>query len=260
MAVLRITVVSLMLVAFLCQDVAVLAENSERPASTAAKKENKKKKLSVGPPIRDDKRSFSRKVRDYRSLKRINIVMQRRDYSCGAAALATIGKFYWGDNVDEEFFLTILDLILTVEEAKERVENGLAMADLRKAAVKAGYQAVVGKLTFEKLGDSKVPLLVGITVDEFDHFVVYRGTDGRYVYLADPIRGNLRVPSAVFVKQWQKNAVLAIAKPGHKVKDISPLSLRGEELFLGKINEQIARTAAERPITRLPKPRYYYGF
>ena len=36
---------------------------------------------------------------------------------------------YWGDNVDEEFFLTILDLILTVEEAKERVENGLAMAD-----------------------------------------------------------------------------------------------------------------------------------
>jgi predicted double-glycine peptidase len=36
------------------------------------------------------------------------------------------------------------------------------------------------------------------SVDEFDHLVVYRGTDGRYVYMADPIRGNLRVPTTVF--------------------------------------------------------------
>ena len=254
--------VMLLAACVLAQCLVANAAPESRPAATKsqAKQQKKRPKISSGPPIRDDNRTFSRRVRDYRSLKRVNIVMQRRDYSCGAAALATIGKFYWGDNVDEEFFLRILDLILTVEEAKERVENGLAMADLRKAAVKAGYQAVVGKLTFEKLGDSKVPLIVGITVDDFDHFVVYRGTDGRYVYLADPIRGNLRIPAPVFIKQWQENAVLAIAKPGRKVKEHSPLSIRAEELFLGKINDQIARTASERPLTRVPNPRYFHGF
>lgn len=209
-----------------------------------------------GAPVRDADRTFRRKVRNYKDLKRQNIVMQQRDYSCGAAALATVARFYWGDNVDEEFFLTILDHILTLEEAEDRVENGLAMSDLRRAAVDAGYKAIVGKVTFEKLTESKVPLIVGITVDDYDHFVVYRGTDGIYVYLADPIRGNLRIRSHEFIKQWQKNAILAIAKPGAKVKEYSRLSITGEELFLGKINDQVIRTAAERPITRQNyKPR-----
>lgn len=206
----------------------------------------------VGPPVRDEAHTFSRKVENYRDLKRKNIVMQKRDYSCGAAALATVAKYYWGDNVDEEFFLAILDHLLTPEEAKDRVENGLAMADLRKAAVEAGYTAVVGKVSFDKLADSKVPVVVGITVEGHDHFVVYRGTDGLYVYMADPIRGNLRIPSHEFIKQWQKNAILAIAKPGVKVKEYSRLSITANELFLGKLNDQVIRTATERPITRPP--------
>lgn len=213
-------------------------------------KQSQKKRERPGPPVRDRRHTIAKRVRNYRELKRQNIVMQQRDYSCGAAALATVAYYYWGDNVDEEFFLSILDHILTVEEAKERVENGLAMSDLRRAAVEAGYKAIVGKVSFQKLTESKVPLVVGITVDDYDHFVVYRGTDGIYVYLADPIRGNLRVRTHTFLKQWQKNAILAIAKPGAKVKEYSRLSITGDELFLGRLNDQVVRTAGERPITR----------
>lgn len=223
--------------------------------SKAQKKKSSSESKPQGAPIRDGKHIFSKHVRDWQSLKRRNIVMQRRDYSCGAAALATVARYYWGDNLGEEYFLRILDKILTVEEAEERVENGLAMTDMRRAAVKAGYTAVVGKVSFDKLAESKVPLIVGITVNEYDHFVVYRGTDGVHVYLADPIRGNLRIRSEEFLKQWQKNAVLAIAKPGHKVKKYSPLSLRADELFLGELNDQVIRTASERPTTRPAGPR-----
>jgi uncharacterized protein len=213
-----------------------------------------KVQAQMGPPIRDGEHRFSRKVDNYQDLKRRNIVMQKRDYSCGAAALATVAKYYWGDNVDEEFFLAILDHLLTLEEATERVKNGLAMADLRKAAVEAGYTAVVGRVSFQKLTESKVPLVVGITVDGYDHFVVYRGTDGIYVYLADPIRGNLRIPCREFVRQWQKQAILAIAKPGVKVKEHSRLSVTANELFLGQLNEQVVREAALAPITQPPYP------
>jgi predicted double-glycine peptidase len=197
-------------------------------------------------PTRDENHTFARRLRSWREIQRQNIVMQQRDYSCGAAALATIARYYWGDKVDEDFFLDALGELLTDEEARDRVKNGLAMSDLRRAAVKTGYQAVVGKLTFEKLTESRVPLIVGITVDGHDHFVVYRGTDWKWVYLADPIRGNVRVPIPDFAQQWQKNAVLAIHKPGSRVKESSALSLRAEELELGQLNWQWLRTVPSR--------------
>ena len=205
-------------------------------------------------PVRNRARTISKGTRDWKALSQRNIVMQQRDYSCGAAALATIARYYWGDSqLDEEYFLIIIDSLLTNEEAEERIENGLAMSDLRRAAVKSGYTAVVGRVSFDKLADSKVPLIVGIVVNDFDHFVVYRGTDGYRVYLADPIRGNVRITTNDFLKQWQENAVLAIAKPGHKIKEYSALSLRGDELFLGNLNDQVLRTASERPLVHSPK-------
>jgi len=200
----------------------------------------------VTPPVRDAEHRFQLRVRDYVELKQRNIVMQRHDYSCGAACLATVCKYYWGDNVDEGLFLRSLDSILTDEEIADRIKNGLAMSDLRRAAVKAGYQATVGKLTFVKLMETRVPVIVGISPGGHDHFVVYRGTDGEWVYVADPIRGNLRMPIPEFTKQWQKNAILAIARPGKKVRDWSPLSVRPEEIELGELNNQLIRTQPQR--------------
>ena len=119
--------------------------------------------------------------------------MQQRDFSCGAACLATICRYYWGDNVTEEMVLEQLDKMLTAEETEDRIKNGLAMSDLRRAAVKLGYQSVVGKTTFAKLGEMKVPAIVGIQPSGHKHFVVLKGTFGDWVYLADPIRGNIRM-------------------------------------------------------------------
>ena len=200
----------------------------------------------VTPPVRDPDHQFQLRVRDYIELKQRNIVMQRRDYSCGAACLATVGKYFWGDDVDEDLFLRALDTILTEEEIADRIENGLAMSDLRRVAVKVGYQAVVGKLTFAKLTESRVPVIVGISPGGHDHFVVYRGTDREWVYVADPIRGNLRMPVPEFTKQWQENAVLVIAKPGKKVPTTSALAVRPEEFALGELNDHLIRTQPQR--------------
>jgi predicted double-glycine peptidase len=208
----------------------------------------------VTPPVRDPDHTFQLRVRDWLELKRRNIVMQRRDYSCGAAALATVGRYHWGDNVDEDLFLRALDSILTDEEILDRIENGLAMSDLRRAAVDVGYQAVVGKITYEQLLEVKVPVIVGISPEGHDHFVVFRGTDGMWVYVADPIRGNVRMPILDFTRQWQENAVLAIHKKGAKVRTDSPLNVSWEEKQLGKTTDHVIRTQAQRqPAMRKPR-------
>jgi len=201
------------------------------------------------PPVRDPSHIIQQRVWSWKELKERNIVMQKRDFSCGAAALATLVKYYWGDEATELQFLKALDGVLSLEEVRDRVENGLALTDLKKAAGKAGYNASIGRLSFQELTQAKVPLVVGITVRGYNHFVVYRGTDGCYVYLADPIRGNIREPVGIFQCQWQKNAVLVVAKPGEKVHDWSPLSVRQSERCVGWTNREVARNhVATRPV------------
>ena len=41
-----------------------------------------------------------------------------------------------------------------------------------------------------------------------------------------------------FVSEWQQNAILVVAKPGAKVKEVNPLGLRFKEIFRGLLNDQ----------------------
>jgi predicted double-glycine peptidase len=192
-------------------------------------------------PVRDAEHRFRRHVTSWIGLRRQSLVMQQRDYSCGAAALATVIRYHWGDDVTEIELLVEVVRMLTAEEMKERIENGLSLTDLRRLAVRVGYLATIGRLEFDKLRDSKIPLVVGIVVNDFDHFVVYRGTDGEYVYLADPARGKVRIPIPEFLEHWQKNMVLVVVKPGVDPERSSPLLLQPEETLLGESNRLYLR-------------------
>lgn len=214
--------------------------------------QKKKKTKFFRAPIRDEERHFQKNVKSWRELQRQNVVMQRRDYSCGAAALATLIQYHWGGNVTEAQLLRETGKMLTIDEMKDRIEKGLSLTDLRRLAVRVGYLASIGRLTYEKLAESKVPLIVGIVVNEYDHFVVYRGEDGQYVYLADPARGNIRIPIKEFVKQWQKHLVLVVVKKGDDGKEkTSPLTLDPEEKLLGETNRQYLRRRMIQPVKPL---------
>ncbi|MGE3317595.1 MAG: C39 family peptidase, partial [Planctomycetaceae bacterium] len=181
-----------------------------------------------------------------------NVVMQKRDFSCGAAALATVIQFYWGDQVTEQQILRQFDTILTPDEVRDRIENGLTLTDLRKVSVKMGYLATIGTVRFDQLVKSKVPLIVGLSDGEFKHFVVFRGAYGDYVYLADSARGNIRVPVNEFVRQWQKNAVLVVAKPKEEPKTSSPLTVRADEVYQGHLNRVEVQKQLSRSVVRTP--------
>ena len=49
-------------------------------------------------------------------LKDKNVVMQVRDYSCGAASLCTLLRYYWGDDINEQRILNELDKMLSPAE------------------------------------------------------------------------------------------------------------------------------------------------
>ena len=123
-------------------------------------------------PTRDGNRSFSRQVVTWSELKYQNVVMQKRDYSCGAASLATILRYYWGKDIQEIDVLEALERSLKPQALKDRVENGLTMADLKVVSDRMGFDAAVGKLSgVEKLAESKIPVIVTIQVEpDLSHF------------------------------------------------------------------------------------------
>lgn len=205
-------------------------------------------------PIRDPDHEFQLHTKSWKELKQRNVVMQNREYSCGAAAMATVLRYYWGDAVKEENVLSTLMQMLTAEEIKDRVKNGLAISDLRRTAVKMGYQATIGTMSFEKLAAARVPLVVPIRLKQYDHFVVFRGVvDGR-VYLADPLRGNVRPTISEFCSQWQKHAVLVIAKVDVEPPETSLLGIRPEEVYLSDMTKQTIRRQLPAPSLPPPSP------
>src|SRR5579863_6995597 len=85
-------------------------------------------------PVRDPDRVFQRTVWSWKDIRDRNVVKQDRDYSCGAASLCTLLRYYWGDNVKEQKVLDTLDGMLKPDERKDRIKNGLSMTDLRRVS------------------------------------------------------------------------------------------------------------------------------
>jgi uncharacterized protein len=202
--------------------------------------------LDLRSPVRDADHILFKQNWSWQEMRTRNIVMQRLDYSCGAAAMATVMRYGLGDDINEMAVLKALDQVLTQEELKERIKNGLTMSDLRRVAVKMGYAADVGKVKISDLSTSKVPLLVGIIDDGYDHFVVVRGVKCGWIFLADPMRGNIRYPVHVFQAKWQKNAVLVVLKPNQKPPEVTALTVRSNDVSLGWLNNEIIQKSPSR--------------
>jgi predicted double-glycine peptidase len=199
--------------------------------------------VSGRAPVRNSQRTFARPVLTWNEIKYQNVVMQEKDYSCGAASLATVLRYYWGKDVTEVDVLAVVDRSLKPEALKDRIEYGLTMADLKVVADRMGYDAAVGKLpSVAKLSESKIPLIVAIRVDEdLKHFVVYRGSACGFVYLADPFAGNIRMSQCQFARIWLENAVFVVTLPGKTSSAVSRLSLRPEEIQQARLNNQVIR-------------------
>lgn len=55
-----------------------------------------------------------------KELRDLHVVKQQEDYSCGAAALATLMIYYFGENTSEKEILDLLEGRLTEEEKKKK--------------------------------------------------------------------------------------------------------------------------------------------
>jgi uncharacterized protein len=144
------------------------------------------------------------RVKSMKALRDTHVVRQRYDYSCGAAALATLLRYGFGDPATEQDVLKQLFDLLTDQEKVTSRKEGFSLLDLQRVALARRFKAEGFRIEPEDLDKISGPVLVYIEPRGYKHFAVLRGVTGGRVYLADPARGNIRMPLYAFVETWRQ--------------------------------------------------------
>lgn len=149
-------------------------------------------------------------VRSLAEMKFNGVVRQQFDVSCGAAAVATLLTYFYGDDRGER------DVIETVFEFgdKEKIQkDGFSMLELKRYGERAGYVVQGYRIPdVESLAKLEVPALTLVNTRGYNHFVVLRGVRNGRVLLADPAFGNIKRPLNAFQGEWGNVVLLFLSK------------------------------------------------
>lgn len=143
-------------------------------------------------------------VRSLLEMRHHDVVIQSWDLSCGAAALATLLRYEWGDPVTEK---QVAQGLMGRREYVEhpnlvQIREGFSLLDLKRYVQAHGYKGEgLGQLDFDDLVE-QAPIMVPIDALGYNHFVIFRGVMGDRVLLADPAWGNRTMTIDKFKRMW----------------------------------------------------------
>lgn len=143
-------------------------------------------------------------VRSLMEIRQQNVVLQHWDLSCGAAALATVLRYQFGEPVTERS--VALGLISREEYIANpqlvRIRHGFSLLDLKRFVDGIGYEGIgLGHLALPDLLE-RAPVIVPVKLRGYPHFVVFRGATRETVLLADPAFGNVTMSLSKFTDAW----------------------------------------------------------
>ncbi|MBT2372451.1 C39 family peptidase [Pseudomonas fluorescens] len=173
-----------------------------------------------------------KKVESIRERRFANLVEQKTDFSCGAAALATIlRQAYWMD-VDEDH--VIKGMLVNADQDLVRTQ-GFSMLDMKRYLESIGMRARGYRIGPDTLITVRIPVVVLLEIRGYKHFVVMQRADKDWVYIGDPVLGHKRYSKDDFVKGWN-GIVFAILGEGYDKANVllaSPTPLTAKN----KLNE-----------------------
>jgi predicted double-glycine peptidase len=150
-------------------------------------------------------------VQSMRERRFANLVQQRTDFSCGAAAMATLLNEAYGWDLSEE---QVIEGMLAEADQQQVQQMGFSMLDMKRYAEVMGLRARGYRLQPEQLVEVKVPAIVLIDVRGYKHFVVMQVSSDNWVYIGDPVLGHKKMTLDEFAQGWN-GIVFAVIGPGY---------------------------------------------
>jgi uncharacterized protein len=150
---------------------------------------------------------YTTHVNSMQDLHFANIVRQHTDYSCGAAAVATILRYGYHLDVDEN---TVIDGMLGVADPVLVRQRGFSMLDIKHYVELLGLRGRGYRVDASRLRTLRVPVIVLMDVRGYRHFVVLKQVHDDQVELADSILGNRTMPLNDFMKAWPSHVLFVV--------------------------------------------------
>lgn len=128
-----------------------------------------------------------------------SIVRQQYDFSCGSAALATLLRYHYADNVNEERVF----LGMWRDGDRDAIRKvGFSLLDMKRYLAARDLKADGYKVSLDQIEKAGIPGVALISIRNYRHFVVVKGVRGDEVLVGDPSLGLTSMPRANFLKTW----------------------------------------------------------
>ncbi len=125
----------------------------------------------------------------------VGVIKQQRDYSCGAAAVATLLTYHWGREVSESDVLNawLAQFDHEALSLQTFVDEGFSLWHIASLGEPLGYRATGLQVPLAALAVLKQPLLIYIEPFGQPHFTLVTEGSDRGVWLSDPSWGRVYV-------------------------------------------------------------------
>jgi len=142
-----------------------------------------------------------------RELKVRSVILQKYDYSCGSAAVATLLTYHYDHPLTEETaFRTMFD-----HGNQDKIQKeGFSFLDMKRFLEARGYPADGFQVSLDDLSKAGIPAIVLMVDNGYHHFVVVKGMRGNTVLIGDPAVGLRVVPREQFEASWPSRVVFVI--------------------------------------------------
>ena len=143
------------------------------------------------------------------------IILQKYDYSCGSAALASLLTYHYDRPTDEE---TVFKAMFSTGDQEKIQQEGFSLLDMKVHLARQGLVADGYKMTLDRLAKLGVPVITLINTGGYRHFVIIKGIREDDVVIGDPAQGVIVVPKAKFEPAWS-GVVLVIRNEASRGKE-----------------------------------------
>jgi uncharacterized protein len=194
--------------------------------------------------ITENKSAIARPI-PYRILRYENVVGQADWFTCGAASIATLLKYYYGIDTTES---EILNLALKAMEGsgKDPKQSGLTLLSMQQALTGKNIRSKGLKISpqdlknyFQKGG---LPLILHVTKPQL-HYIVAIGMINDWIIIADPSWGRRILPLNSLIQDKGFEGIILITIP------------QNNQINAIKINQFNALKSAETRLENLTKVR-----
>lgn len=141
-------------------------------------------------------------------------VRQKYDYSCGAAALATLLTYHYRDPVNED---RIFQEMWENGDQEKIHREGFSLLDIKQYLEAHDYSADGYEAPLGKLAEVGIPAIVLIRDNGYNHFVVVKGIRNGQVAVGDPSLGARIIPQEEFEKMLINRILFVINGERDKV-------------------------------------------